>query len=672
MPVGVRKGQLTKQKLADLLNIKLDDKKNKLELLKLALEKQKISLDVFTENLPTIESTIKSYLYSVITDEKMRSKIETYVLQASELYIRGTYIANLIAIDIFGPIQHVKLIPKYNFMTPHSNLYNLIENDQFKQCFLPERWPSRLQDRLEPIHQVLHGQHNELLVQMLPNWLDLMSTSGWDNAINRMYTKYRANIENHIIVHLPENIKKYIHQVQLHTDSTNEFLVDLNITRCRGIDTCNKYLYQRFTRPVSPMTIHNDDFEFFMNLREFFNMKLKDYFPKTLEFNIRYFEFYMFLVNQGITNGIYLPISNLGRKYCYIDAKIIQYMFPDHFKQKKKELNRDPILHEILDLNETTFKMKRKKLRKQQRKSKKGKIRKKWSRNGHSQFPKNSKVYSIETDGIGISICIHKAIKINPIQHKQDQDIQTKDKPVVIGMDLGRAKAYAAAISLDPIKKPETLTFTRRKYYYEIKHRIRKKFEQTRNMLAPIQTAHIALSQNNGIQNLNAYLVTLKTHYTTLKSEFLINKERALWRMRLYRLKTRSIDNAVQRLFNKAKGRPIILGVGDAKFPSTGPGEKSMPTTQFVRAILKGKYRYHNKVKLLNINEFRTTLCCCACSNITSASGRRLRLCTHCIEPNDKLRDRDVSAARNILWLTQCEFLGLERPNYLCRPKTTS
>ena len=68
------------------------------------------------------------------------------------------------------------------------------------------------------------------------------------------------------MVHLPENIKKYIHQVQLHTDSTNEFLVDLNITRCRGIDTCNKYLYQRFTRPVSPMTIHNDDFEFFMNL----------------------------------------------------------------------------------------------------------------------------------------------------------------------------------------------------------------------------------------------------------------------------------------------------------------------------------------------------------------------------------------------------------------------
>jgi hypothetical protein len=164
-----------------------------------------------------------------------------------------------------------------------------------------------------------------------------------------------------------------------------------------------------------------------------------------------------------------------------------------------------------------------------------------------------------------------------------------------------------------------------------------------------------------------------------MKQEFLIDKERALWKMRLFRLKTRSLDKAVQKVFDKAKGRPIVLGVGDAKFPATGPGEKSMPTTQFVRAILKAKYRYHSRVKLLNIDEFKTTVCCCGCGTETRPaflpnlnpprSSRRLRLCTVCSAPGVKLRDRDIQAARNILWLTQCKFLGAERPEYLSRPR---
>ena len=144
--------------------------------------------------------------------------------------------------------------------------------------------------------------------------------------------------------------------------------------------------------------------------------------------------------------------------------------------------------------------------------------------------------------------------------------------------------------------------------------------------------------------------------------------------MRLFRLKKKSMDTAVQRIYDRGKKRSFVLGIGDAKFASSGKGEKAMPTTQIVKAFCKAKYRHSRKTKVKVINEFRTTMCCCACGGITQGKMKqnghrssRLRLCTQCNESIDKLRDRDVQATRNILWLTQYEYQGLERPWYLCR-----
>jgi hypothetical protein len=95
-----------------------------------------------------------------------------------------------------------------------------------------------------------------------------------------------------------------------------------------------------------------------------------------------------------------------------------------------------------------------------------------------------------------------------------------------------------------------------------------------------------------------------------------------------------------------------------AAISPTGKGEKAMPTTQIVKAFLKAKHRRGERTKLMVINEFRTTLCCCACGGTTEAkmkqSGQRssrLRLCTQCNESTAKLRDRDVQAARNCCFI---------------------
>ncbi len=63
-------------------------------------------------------------------------------------------------------------------------------------------------------------------------------------------------------------------------------------------------------------------------------------------------------------------------------------------------------------------------------------------------------------------------------------------------------------------------------------------------------------------------------------------------------------------------------------------------------------------------------------------ASHRLRSCTSC-SPAGKQRDRDVQGARfgsrrlprgvapNMLWITQSEYFGLERPSYLSRPLKT-
>ncbi len=658
---GVRQGVLTTTELKNRLNLIKEDKTKYTDLLLKALELKKITKEEFNNNLPTKETTLKCYLYSIIKDQNTRNKIENYVLTASELYSRGTFIANLIAFNYLGDILEQEIVPKYDFQ-PNieiTNLFTLVQNKIFKQIFLPERWPTSGEERLEVINNILQRPN---ITNMLPNWQNVMSVSGWDNSLNRMYSKFRANIQNHIMVHLENNLKRYFAKVELDTNTSKD------------------QMFNSLIKPLRPIIMHSSDFEHVVKFRNFFNMAIDDYFPKSLEFTKEIFQLVMFLTKQGVTKGTYLPISTLGRKYCYLDAKILRFLLPDVYKAKKKILKREPVLIEILDLTTDSFKHYRKKLRKNLRKNSKAK---KWRRVGYSKMPSNAKIYSLETDGIGLSICLHKSINIlNKAIKNQDQDITKEDSPVVIGMDLGRAKAYAAAISLDPTKKPESLTFTRRKYYFEMKHRIRKRFEITRSQQPDIQTALQDLSQNNGTKNILHYLTTLEVHYDNLKQEYLIDKERALWRMRLYRLKTRSLDKAVQRVFEKAQGRPIVLGVGNAKFPSSGQGERSMPTTQFVRTILKAKYKYHNKVKLLGINEFKTTVCCCGCGNQTTPvylsnlnpprPSRRLRLCTQCNTPGDKVRDRDIQAARNILWLTQYQFLGADRPWYLSRLKKIS
>lgn len=672
---GIRENKLTKAVLIERLGLPDDKDTQKLklpELLRLALKDDKVSKVELPASSPTTESAIKCYLHSVVQDKKEQKQIERYVMMASQLFTRGSFIANLIANEAFGDI--VKLskpsdddelphIGKFDFLVPQDmrDVMAFIQNREVcKQIFLPERWPTNTVDLDEVIATVV-DENTDILNHLLPNWLALMSNSGWDNAISSMYIKYRANVQNHVTVHLVRFVSKYLDMVEMHEGSFRS-----------GLKQC-------FLAKMRPIVAHNDDFAFVVKLRRFLapKLKLNEYMYKKVDFTVNSLAMFVFLVKNNITKGTYMPLAKLGRKFCYIDAKIARFLLKDKYNDAKTAMNgREPALIDMFAISPQDYRNRRKLLRQQLRrkyKNKSKKLKQKWERLGRSNMPKDAMVFSIQTDGVGLSICIKRPVEITlDDEAEEDDEENVPSNAVFAGLDFGRAKSFVAAVSTDPIKKPETVMLTRKQYYYEIKHRIRMKWEDERSNRQPVRDALTDLSDNEKI-NVKSYIRAVSNNSAVLKFEYLYNKERPLWAMRLYRFKKRSQDKAVQKVFDKGKGLPLILGFGDAKFACTGKNEKAMPTVEIMKAFYKARYRYNGKVIFKKIDEHRTTLCCCACGHMTTSpmkpNGRRsgrLRLCSNCNETNGKLRDRDVQAARNILWLTQHVVYGCERPSYLC------
>lgn len=255
--------------------------------------------------------------------------------------------------------------------------------------------------------------------------------------------------------------------------------------------------------------------------------------------------------------------------------------------------------------------------------------------------------------------------------------------PVYVGIDNGRAKPFVAAVSRSPIVKPQTVVFSRRRFHHEIGHLAFRRWERRRLKSRPgVEVALQALSESGGVRNGDrkrwvAFIAAHAAHGDVLRSEY-EDVERARWSMRLFRRKRSCLDGAVERLFALGGGRKMIVGVGNASFAATGRGEMAAPTSALTKAMERGVRRRQAPTELRTIWEHRTTLCCCACSAVTVPAivrdpktgeerrSRRLRLCTSCDATAPKLRDRDVQAARNILWLTILEHVGAERPTHFC------
>ena len=706
----------------------------------------------YDETVPRTESTIPCYLHTYVSDPLARSAIDEYVRVGSQLYRRGSIIANICTITLCGSrhpgagdISVPVWRPRFTG-TPGAGVSEFlslifdpddIRSSLLKHAFLPERWPTAGVALCPAVQAVVNAPDFQLPV--LPDWRHTMSPSGWDNAINRMMTKLHGNLQIHCKARLMDAIDAYLRVVPLMPGTSAQLMIDL------------------VSRPLRPLVMHEDDWEMAMALRTPLCEGAHNYPAQNPPFTRQLVTLHAFLVRFGVRERSYLPVVRRGRMYMYLDSKILSNLLSvartrtkTDKKKPKSSTGGDTAsetegittsVGELLGITPHSFNRVRRDLRQSLRKRYRAvrkhetssvrkkrarKLEERWGRIGYSRMKLGTRIDSVESDGVGLRLCAKLPIDLSTLQVPLPGEAGPSCKscnrkakkgcnamcppapacahthaPVFAALDTGRKKLFVAAVQRDATTKPESEVFSRSRYYYDMRYGASQAAEKRRLQANPAAVQALTdLSQSGGLHNCDAeswaaYLAADAQVATCLDAEYVTGVDRALWKMRMFRWKRRSLDTAVSRLLDKTTGgthvqRPLVFAVGAAGFAATGPGELPAPTAALSMAMKRGLRRIEAQgraVIVLTPDEFRTTMCCCACGAVTQKASvqcqarinqgemprretrpsRRLRVCTEC-GPAVKLRDRDVQGARNILWIAVAMYYGFDRPEYLRRP----
>ena len=759
----------------------------------------------YLETVEREETTIPCYLRPLLAEAApvgFSEAIERYVIVASKMYRRGSLLANYVAMRFYGgrlpegerqavrfcmpprgsPMAEAVQDFKQFFCSPD------VRGSALKQLFLPERWPTENEYLHPGIEEVLLDKH-DVLPTMPADWEDIMPATGWDNVINRMATKYSGNVQ----VHCRANLIK----------RTADWLA--TTTSLHG-GAPVPALGETLKSKLRPLTVHDDDWGLLLHLRMILGASEEEpvYPPTGLPpFNDSVLALHAFLVRHGARESAYLPISRHGRKYSYLDAKIVKAMLVREKKRKRdagtleqsrrrqrqrndrgrdvdegtSQMMNDGIneqtavaprpaslagqsasgrhwresdsLGSLLGITPREFNARRRHLRQEiirrlHQPKKSGKppndfrrrLKRKRRRLGAGQMHPDALIQSMETDGVGARLCIKIPTDmehlVRPLPERastagDDQGVKKRRKtadekeaekaewiarrqaeeeahlqqllekrqspetpfPVMVTVDEGRSKLSSSAISVDPLKKPESEVFTRSRYYTDMRYWRQRGWSRRRTTQPYVAEALAEMSRAGGLRNCSedlwdATLETARQYEDILDAEFVEHAGYAVWRMRMFRGKRASLDRATYGMLSRAlKGQPtsrgLHLGVGNGSFPSTGRGELSAPTTTlrlaFKRAVrLLRRRDPHREVVFRSIHEYGTTMCCSSCGSLTTSPmvrvwseeenrmtemtrrSRRLRLCAECTSTAGRCRDRDVQGARNLLWIQQHEY----------------
>eukprot|EP00210_Caulerpa_lentillifera_P004048 g3861.t1 len=711
MFVGIEMKGFTKDEIMDCIKSSVKEfdgeSLNKLQLLSIAKHFGVMSNDLIKASTPWAYRVYKCYLWTVLTNQDFRDKLEEYVMAYSLLWTRAHYIINLWLYRMANiPLKRrqdidfndLKWKPREEGEVPRSSttiygkLFSTFRryNPLLYQAFLYEKFPTYSTPLDEDIKQIMLEYGEDLLHLFPKEWENIMSKTGWDSAISFATTSMRTNILLYLRKSIVRCSKEYVKALQEDVDP--------------------KILFELLNKPWPkelPVEVKIEVINQIKALRRVIGFDDESYLPKfATEITEDVLDLHLHFCKIGIMKRPLLPIFPLGRKYAYLDSRVAKELF--NIKRIHQELTDDNILN-FLGFSLQAFRQvqtnKRKRLRRETRKSKK--CHHKWKKKGKVSIPHDGVVKSIMTDGVGLVMKYSTPMKIprfrdferKPKKRKFDKDIQqTKCEkmrnedgdcvPTFVGVDLGRCKLYCASIKHEEDQNPFTKTYTRNKYYWAIGHEKRMKEERKKTLEDPnYKMAKEELGKIGQEHNLLSYIRIQSQFASTLLKKTIQSKFYSFSKMRSFRLKKSSLARAANDLIDSAtkNGRRVVIGIGNASFPSTGRGEKSIPVKGIIKALHSVKSSQWMKSKstnisFLTIDEFKTTLVCNCCGHNTFVpwvikpngefrKSSRLRMCITCDPINGKFRDRDVQASRNILELTYLEYYGYPRPPEMSRQK---
>ena len=348
---GQRVGALTRAELISRLEKALPDmwkalgpsagKKKLVQLLGHAMYHKLLTDAQVVETTPRAETTLPCYLNTYVTSPFHRQQLERYVIAVSLLYRRGTLIMNKLAQTVCGPrlpgasdASVSVLRPRFSYTDATAALPNMrqmmqmlqppaggtIEMNSLKHAFLPERWPSSATPRDPRVVAVLQADVNGVLPAAPPDWRAIMTVTGWDNAINRMMSKFCGNVKVHATAGLIESAKRYLASAPLHEDTSRWLLIDSVARRPR------------------PIIAHNDDWHMAMELRRIlagvpdgctedwaYRRMVQFHLPERSSYSSDAMLLHLFLTRFGVIERSYLPVASRDRKYSYVDAKVARF-----------------------------------------------------------------------------------------------------------------------------------------------------------------------------------------------------------------------------------------------------------------------------------------------------------------------------------------------------------
>lgn len=629
-------------------------------------------------------SVIPCYLYTYVENETIRSALENYVQCATMLYSRGSFLANLAAISVL----QVSKLPK-DILDIRSQSVDipsfLLDENLVKHCFLPERWLYKGLE-IDSLVASTFELYSDLLDDFLPDYNKVMCDSGWDNALNHMGTNYLGNVKVQVLSHLYRRLVSYVKEVHPVQSGTLRHALNMAV----------------FGPLQTPLTdIHNDDFEWALALQKVLGINdrgrsdqwVKEWqIPLFKELSKESWTLHLWLqshMTQGKNFSI-LPVSNMSRRYCYVDAKIASFLIPSKTKKSMQELTKNDVhaseLQRMFGLTRRCFNKRRQKVRKDLRNKYKDNKRfaRKWKNVGAGCLPPHGRLKMLETDGVGLRLYLEFP-KNERLCTKKQQDVCNDNYDVLVAADTGRVR-----IGTFVDDRNKVTIISRKAYLYAQRDIRRKAWEKQRMTNTPWGVALAAQAEAGGFKNRDpikwtATLDALRTHLPSVLEEQLYNKDRARIKMCLFRWKRSFMDTRLKQVLDPAikKKKRMLVGIGKADFASHGPrGEIATPTTKTLvdkhfKRVLK-IHQLSERVKIDNtLDEYNTTKCCHCCGHVmdilTTCHEKdclRYRLCMHCSHARTvyKRRNRDVNAARNILKVLQSKVMGMDRPSYLARP----
>jgi len=716
MARGRRAGHLTKAEVEKRLRESApdsmsDDVPSMMELLVCARERGLVTDQEFEMSWPTDVTTLKCYLASLTDDPSLRERLDAYVQAYSLLYRRGTLIANRMADracagypvdDLWTEESVAKASSTDAPFAPLTSMLLRSNSLELKQAFLPERWHV---DKLALGVAAVMSNEAVYFEHLKPDgWLAMMGgrVTGWDNALNRMCSKFAVNVDVDVRYHIVQRAIKHARMRHGIHKRTTEAILTKTLRSWRvwsdvSGDAMEELVAMRRVVSGKPAV----DLTCVVEVPTVITPEL--------------FALHRHVLHHIEPRHPLLPVANLGRKFAYLDDKIAHHLELEGVHSKKRNRVDQPprTWRDALAIEPAAFNARRtearRRIRRCLRRRAKGRnararnrrraaaARRRCSRRGCGRMPTDAKVSSIETDGVSVVIAMKRPRRVKKVDDggdagQEDSSYAPTQQPGFVGIDLGVAKPIVAAcLPPDhPDQKPRSVVLTRGSYYRRIYHDPRRRWEQARRMRnEPLHSALTAIA-DSASETFETRMLVEASHVNALVDEFVREKGRAAWAMRAYTGKRSCLDSTAEAVLRAAmasgSSQEIVVGVGNAKFAPGGRGQKSAPVAATSAAIQRRADSWSKagnfKVELLSIDEWRTTMCCSACGAVTEAAllnqpteagrnrSRRLRQCTRCtLETGiDAIRDRDVQGARNMMELARRAWLGIPRPAHLTRP----